>query len=294
MAINNRIFKAILILIAVLIIAGYGLVFYLQLDEPMFFYHNYDQRVFDNESNHQDISFNLNYITNARDNRVVIGIEFPKYPDIIIQATEFRARNPFNWNFKAPKVPGDIYGLYSVRSVTCNLMEWPRGRALDDVVLEKAKILFSDASEIVVDIGTIQLYTERFDTIPLEPVLSSSSSDGSGKTAYKILENLTIVAVDSASMEKFKDRVQWQINTKTPEDSVGMTFQEGSALEVTSRVDSTEDIVSEYTLFDLHPKVIFMDDNGVQYTQRFYNIDSIYHNYSFIELYRYIRARRTI
>ncbi|TCT14522.1 hypothetical protein EDC18_1053 [Natranaerovirga pectinivora] len=294
MEINNRIFKGILTLIAVLVVAGYSLVFYLKLDEPVFFQHYYDQRVYVDREHYQDISFNLGYITNAYDNSVVIDIAFPEYPEITIQASEYGYSHPFNWGSEQNKTPGDIYGRYNVRSVNCKIIDLPKEKDLDGIVLTQARILFSDSSEMTVDIGEIHLYEHRFGKSPLEHVSSSGSNNGTGKTSYRILGDLTITAIDSPLMEKFKDRVQWKINGSNPEDSLGMTLQKGNFLDVTTKVGIGDDIVSQYTLFDIHPKLTITDDDGIHYYERVYNIKSLYHNYSFMGLYRYIKAREAI
>ncbi|SDL00032.1 hypothetical protein [Natronincola ferrireducens] len=294
MEINNKIFNVVLVLVATLVAAGYGLIFYLKLDGPVFFHHYYDQRIYVDREHYQDISFNLGYITDAYDDRVVIDIEFPEYPELTIQASEYGYIHPFNWGFEHNDTPGDIYGRYSVRSVYCKIIDLPEGKDLDGVVLTQARIMFDDSSEMAVDIGEIHLYEHMTGESLLEHISSSGSSDGTGKTTYRILGDLTITLIESPLMEKFKDRVQWKVNGTNPHVTVGMTLQEGNFLDVTSKVGVADDIVSEYTLFDIHPKLTFTDDHGIHYSQRFYNINSIYHNYSFTNLYRYIKARGTI
>ncbi len=291
MTINNRIFKAILVLVIVLMVLGYSLVFYLRLDKPLFFYHYYDQRVIINESRYQDVNFILNYITNVRDEKVVTGIEFPEYPEIKIRVSAFDSNNPFNWSSKKHKALGDIYGQYSVRRVNCMLTELPNTEKIDGIVLTQAKIKFSDESVITANIGEIHFYPEMPIEIPMEAFSSTGSSDGTGETSFKILKDLTLTTIDDTFMEKFKDRIQWQINDKSPEDSIGETFKKDHLFEVTSRVTPTDDIITRYTLFDAHPELTFVEDNGLQYSQRLYNLDSLYHHYSFMELYRYIKAR---
>jgi hypothetical protein len=295
MAINSRIFKGVLLLVTILVIVGYSLVIYFRLDQPVFFDHYYDKRIYINEEQYQEISFNLSYITNVHDDRVVTQITFPEHPEVTIQASEYAYNAPFNWGSEKNKTPGDVYGRYSVRNVICKMIELPQKEDLNKIVLTHAKVLFDDASEITVDIGEINLYAYMPGEIPLEHVSTSGSSDGTGETRYRLLGNLTLTAIDSPLMANVKDSVQWEINNNIPNDSLGMTFQEGSFLDVTSRIGSmTGDIISEYTLFDIHPKLTFVDDAGIQYTQHFYNIDSLYHNYSFMTLYKYIKARGAI
>lgn len=292
---NNKIFRVILVLVAILVAAGYGLVFYLKLEEPVFFHHYYDQGVYvDREHYQQDISFNLGYITDANDDRVVIDIVFPDYPELTVQASEYGYVDPFNWGSGTNDPLGEIYGRYSVRTVHCTIIELPNARDFDGAVLSQAKVLFSDSSEMTVDIGEIHFYRYMFGETPLEHVSSSGSSDGTGKTSYRMLENLTITDIDSPTVERFKDRVQWKVNGSNPDDAVGMTFQERTILDVTSSVGPTDDIVSEYTLFNIHPILTFTDQEGTQYTQRFLNINSLYHSHNFMDLYRYIKAREAM
>lgn len=292
---NNKIFRVVLVLVAIFMAAGYSIVFYLTLDAPVFFHHYYDQGVFVDRAHYQgDISFNLSYITNASDESVVIDIAFPEYPELIIQASEYGYVDHFNWGADVNNTPGEIYGRYSVRTVYCTIIELPDGKDPDGVVLSQARVRFSDHSERTVDIGEVHFYQRIPGETPLEHVSSSSSSDGTGKTSYRTLKELTLTAIDSPLMEKFQERVQWKINGGIPEEAVGMTFQERSILDVTSAVGLAEDIISDYTLFDIQPVLTFTDHDGTQYSQRFYNINSLYHSHSFMDLYRYINAREAL
>ncbi len=285
---NNKIFKVVLALVAIFVLLGYGFVFKLKLDEPLFFHHYYDQRVYVDRATNQDIFFTLGYITDVNDDKVVSDIVFPESPELVIQASEYGYTNISNWGFEKNDTPGDIYGRYSVRNINCKITELPD---IKDLVITKARIRFNDSTEMTVDIGEIHFYEYRFLDSLLENITSSSSSDGSGKTNYRILGNLTITAIESPLMEKVQDRVHWQVNGKNPDDSVGMRVQEGNILEVTSQVELAEDIISEYTRFDIQPKLTFTDDKGTHYFMRIYNINSLHHNYSFGSLYKYIKAR---
>lgn len=243
---------------------------------------------------YQKISFNLGYITNADDDRVVIGVEFPEYPELNVQASENGFIHHFSWDSRQKNTPGDIYGRYSVRSVYCQIIDFPKGKDLGGVVLTQTRILFNDSSEMTVDIGEIHLYEHEPGKSPLKHVSSTGSSDGTSRTSYKVLEGITLVSIESPLMEKFQDRLDLEINGNNPADIVKLTLQEGNILDVTSKVGPAKDIVSEYALFDMHPKLTFMGDDRSQYSQRIYNINSLSNNYSFMDLYRYIKAREAI
>lgn len=293
---NNRIFKIIISLVAILMVVGSLFVFSLKLDEPVFFDHYYDQRVYvDKDQYHQEISFDLCYITDAFSDRVVIDIKFPEYPMIDIQVSEEYGHIPeFYWEEEQEGPLGVVHGRYSIRSVTCKIIDLPEEKTLDGLVLKKAEILFSDSKVITVDIGEIYLYEHMFGESPLEHISSSAGPGETSQTSYRILRDITITATESPLMEKFNNRVQWKINGEEPDTLVGRTLPEGSVLEVTSKVDPEDDILNKYNLFDIHPNVSFTDVSGVHYSQRFYNIDSFYPSYSFSDLHRYIKAREAI
>lgn len=261
---------------ATFVVVGYGIIFYIMTDVPVFFQHYYDQRVYMDRNHYQNSSFNLGYITNAYDDRVVIDIVFSEEPELKFQVSEY----------------GDIYGQYSVKSLLCKIIDLPEGKNLDGVVLTQARILFSDSSEMTVDIGKIHLFEHMAEESPIKVVSSLGDSDGTEKTICKILADLTVTAIESPLLEKFKDRVQWKVNGINPNTAVGMALQEGDFFDVTSEISPPKDIISEYTLFDINPKLTFSDDNGVYYSQRLYNINDIYHDYSFMDLFRYIKARK--
>ena len=292
MDMNHRIFKTVLVLMGVVGIVSGSLVVYFRLDEPVFFDHYYDQRVYAGTEQYQQIFFDLSYITNVDDNRVVSGITFPEHPEVVIRASEYGYGTVFNWESEKRRIPGRAYGRYSVRNVTCEMIELPQSEEMNEIVVTRARVLFDDASEMMVDIGEIHLYGFVLKKTPLKHIASSGSSDGTGETNYKLLENLTLTAVDSALMPKVKDSVKWQINNSNPEDLVGMTFEEGDFLDVTTKISFTKgDLISQYTLFDINPELTFVDEAGTKYVERLYNIDSIYHSYSFMTLYRYIKMR---
>jgi len=102
---------------------------------------------------------------------------------------------------------------------------------------------------------------------------------------------LTVTAIESPLMEKFKDRIQWKVNGSDPYTTVGMKLQEGNFLDLTTKISSSDNIISEYSLFDIQPKVAFTDNSGTYYNERHCSVSNNYHNYSFMDLYRYIKAR---
>lgn len=288
MKINNKLFKGVLTFVAFLVLIGSGLSFYLRLEEPVFFQHYYEVSFYKDSRYNQNIFFNLGYITNANDDRIVSGIEFLTYPDLKIQVSSESNSYPFNGGNGPDGTLGEIHGEYSVRGVSCHVID---DNDFGELVLKKAKVRFSDSSEIIVDVGEIYFLERAFLDIPLEHVSSSSSSDGTGTTIYKALKEIKVKSFNSPLMEKFKDRVQIKINGTEHEAALGMSIEEGKYLSVTSKVGPAKDMVSKYTLFDLQPNLSMTTLEGLQYNMSFYNMDSLLHPYNFFDLYRYIKAR---
>ena len=294
MNVNDRIFKAVLLLSAILVAAGYGLVFFIRLDQPVFFHHYLDQRVsMDREVNYQGGGFNLKYITNLDDDRVVIDVEFPEFPDLVVHSSEFYHTDHFNWGQNQGVSPGETYGRYSLRTVYCEIVDL-QDDDFESAVVTKAKILFGDFSQILVDIGEIHLYRHDYRERPFEHVSSTGSSDGSSSTNYRILEDMTLVGFESDLMKRFEDRISWKINGMMPDDAPGTELIEGSIFSVSSNIKPSEDIKSRFAIFDVQPELVFELADGSLVTQRFYNINSLYHHYSFKDIFSYLRERGEI
>lgn len=289
---NNRIYRGILLLTAGLILVGSWVLYYFRLEEPVFFTHYYDLRIESEMENGYNEGFILGYVTNAYDKRVVTAIEFEEIPELKLWASE-REDVPFQWESEEKGVPGEIHGRYSVRKVFVRNFTIPEEVKADGKVLRKAKIQFDDSSEITVDIGEVHLYENerRNEVRPYEHVSSSSSSDGTSLTVYRILEELTITDAENPLAERLKGRLNWKIDGEEPDEALGSVYGERSILSVSSRVLTGEDILDIYSLFDFHPVITFTDQEGEVYTQRFYNMRSYDENYSFLGLHRFIKAR---
>ncbi len=291
MEINNRLFKGVLAFVALLMVVGYGVGFYLKLDEPLFFQHYYDVGVYVDSNNDQNIYFDLGYITNANDDRSVKEIQFLEYPQLNIQVSENDNTYPFDGGHGQNGGLGEIHGRYSVRGVTCKILDLINSSDLNGIVLKEARVRFNDFSEMTVDVGEIHFLERNFSEIPLQHISTSSSSDGTGTTSYRVLQAMTIRSFDSPIMDKFKDRVQIKINGSNPEAALEMKIEERKFIDVTSKIGPPKDIIDKYTLFDIQPIMSMTCQEGVQYYQQFYNINSIDHSYNFFDLFRYISAR---
>lgn len=288
---NNRIFKGILVLALILILAGSGSIYCFRLDAPVFFPHYYDLRVQRDDMYAENLV--LRYVTNAYDTREVTAAQFVEVPEVTLFASE-REEAIFPWESQEKGVPGEIHGRYSVRKVYVRNLSIPEEVQVDGKVIRNLKVQFDDGSEMTVDIGELHLYEpqRREEESPYEHVSSSGSSDGTSLTVYRMLEELTLTETKSPLADKLKGRLDWRIDEKLPEEAVGHVYGEGSLLNVSSEVLPGEDSMDAYAVFDVQPQITFMDGEGKRFTQRFYNMRSQAENYSFTGLRAFIRERR--
>ncbi len=288
---NNRLLKIVLSSVGVLSIACLIAILYLKLDEPAFLKHYYDIRTYEENEHQQEISFNLVYVTNVGDKRTVTQIDFPESPEMIVHASEYSHMNSFPWVSDQTNSPGEVHGRYSVRTIYCQVDLFAENIETDGKVISQANVHFSDGSKMDVDLGEFHFYVHRTMDQSFESVSSSGSSDGSSSTRYRATEEATLVSVESPMLHRFADRLDLKINGYVIDGINGLKIEEGKYLEVKSKLYTGEDPLNVYAMIDLHPEIIYRNAAGDTRSLRFYNIDSLYHSFNFMDLYRYLSAR---
>lgn len=292
MELNNKLLKGVIILTGILALTSLGAMLHLRLDEQVFLDHYYDLRVHEDGNYHQE--FRLVYITNADDDRVANHVEFPEYPYIRISATEQGFMNHFTWGSSNQTSTGEIHGRYSVRTIHCQIIEIPGENEMDDAVVQTARVFFSDGTEMDVPIGELHLYVFGSEDRPFESVSSSGSSDGSSSSRYQAKEDVTLISVENPLLEKIEHRLDLKINDHVIDGLDGLEIKENGYLEIKSRLYPASDPMEVYTMVDVHPKLHYKRADGQIGTMRFYNIDSVYHGFNFMDIYRYLNTRGVI
>lgn len=290
MTINRNLFKAILIIVGVLMISGIAVVMTLTLDEPVFFSHYYDLGVPRDMIQGQRTSFRLQYISNSQDTRTVTAVVFDDHPDIQIHATKYPGNAVFSWN-AGPQESGEVYGRYRVHTVHCELVGAPDTATIDGIQLSRARIQFNDGSHMRADLGNIHLYLREGNRAPLDHRSSSGSSDGTSETLYKVEENLQLESIEGTLFSQMADRIRLEVNGRPVEEADGMRLEKGDRLRLTARIAPIEASSDAYTLFDVQPLITWVDDQGERYTQRVYNLSNLYNDYDFYRLYNYLKER---
>ena len=292
MELNNRLFKGTVILIGLLALASLVAMLQMRLDKPVFLDHYYDLRVHEDGNYHQE--FRLTYITNVHDSRVVNHVEFPEHLYIRVSATEQGFMSPFSFDSSNQQPPGEVHGRYSVRTIYCQISEIPGVEEIDGTVVRTARIFFNDGSQMDINIGELHFYRFGSEESPFDSVSSSGSSDGSSSSRYRAREDVTLISVENQMLERFEHRLDLKINDHVIDGIHGLEIKENDHLIIRSKLYPGSDPLDVYTMVDIHPELYFKRADGQIGSMRFYNIDSIYHGFNFMDLYRYLDAREVL
>jgi hypothetical protein len=292
MELNNRLFKGTVILIGILALASLVAMLQMRLDKPVFLDHYYDLRVHKDGNYHQE--FRLTYITNVHDSRVVNHVEFPEHPYIRVSASEQGFMSPFSFDSSNQQPPGEVHGRYSVRTVYCQIDALAGVEEMDGTVVRTARIFFNDGSRMDVPIGELHFYSFGFEDSSFDSVSSSGSSDGSSSSRYRAREDVTLLSVENQMLERFEHRLDLKINDHAIDGIHGLEIKWNEHMTIRSKLYPGSDPLDVYTMVDIHPELYFKRSDGQTESMRFYNIDSIYHGFNFMDLYRYLKAREVL
>lgn len=288
---NNKIFISILILSVISWFIGSSLLFYLRLDEPVFFSHYYDLRF---ENNNVDTSFTLRYITNYYDNKKVVGVSFPEYPEVQVYATE---NNSSSWVYEMDSnyFFGEIFGPYSVRNIYCTLPYTMKEVKLDNPIT-KARIHFDKGQEIVVDLGEIYFFENNYINNFFEETsgFSHGGEEIGGEYNYKVLDDIYNVGIESRMSKDIQDFVSIKLNDIPLEDKGNIFLKAGEELNIEYVFHSGKNSFDDYNKVDMWLNIAFTDKYGNDYSYKIINIrgySEYYNYYKVFEIYNYIKER---
>lgn len=286
MGINQRLYKSLLLLVGLSMALSGFYMRAIRLEEPVFFQHFMEVPIPEEGASGGGIHLNLGYFTNTADDRRVIGIAFLEAPEWMVMATEHDIRPDFGWTHEEP----ETYGHYTLRRVFCEIQPSPSLEDMDGRTVTTARVYWSDNTESIVDFGAIHFY--RYASAEgLEFSTGSGFSDGISTTRYRALENLELQGVSSPLLESFSHRIELRVNGSDWHTVQGVSVDKDSYMTISAKVLPTEDLQEAYTRFDLHPEITYTLMDGSMQRLRFHNLSSIYHRYSFKDLYRYAKER---
>lgn len=289
---NNKILKVGIILIIATLVLGIATATYLKLDNPVFLksYMELDLPILDNGRFGQT-NFEIRYITNANDERLIDHIEFVEAPEDVNRNGNNLGIDMFG-NFGG-SIPGETKGRYSIRSIYVTLDFNEVENTLEEIHLTKAKVHFSNGEIIETDIGDIVLYGnnnpgERYQLqYHKRPYAESSRTQGT------VQEETTLIKVELPVLEEVKEFIEFKINNVDYDKIVEKTYSVGDSLVVDSMFSTPDDPILKFNTYAIHPKVTFKDEDG-NLTYQFYNMEYRKHGFEFMEIIEFLRARGEI
>lgn len=288
MFVNHKLYKTILVGSGIVITAGYGISAYIQPEDPAFFTHYYSLQA-SNTSGYQSFPEPLRYVTSIHDDRTVVGISFPDYPDISLLTAE-TPRAGINWTNNGTESSRRQYGPYSVREVwleTNMMMEEP---FQENTILSEAEIHFDDSSTMTVDLGAIEVHKPSLDSLPVERTDWTFNEGEWYEVTYSALEDITFESINSALYEQMGDRVSIQVNGVTAQQAEGLLIESGDTLTVSVEKSTSETPLEGSAYLNTEPTLTVSTSEGTSYHVSLFNRYTHYPEHEMIDLYRLLNT----
>ena len=281
---NNKILKISLTLIMLSLIIVIMLIGKLRLEKPVFLINYCEIGTYEIGDKYSlgEERFKLKYISNVDDTRRVVRITFKEAPDIDFFATEYN-----RWS----NVIGSIdensnvnkYGRYGIHTVNVTCHSFNYEDYSEELVLSEATVEFDDGLKMDVDLGKIVLYKEKNNPVALEH-FSAQTSD-----------NIESPLIEEASkIFDFNTKLTPWGESKEKEYEKGKTIKKDSIIICSSNYKSSEDILEDYKVYDIKPKIWFINDYDDRYSWRYYEMSNHHRKYTYYGLYKYLKARGEI
>lgn len=297
---NNKIMKTGLILIGVTLLLCICTNLFLKIKKPVFLNHYYEYMMYLQNENNMYYGLGrpviLQYMTNASDDKNVIGVSFKEAPYLYINASEYEPNN-FFWGMlhssSKDNTLGTRIGTYSLRNIYLTI-DVPIESASDQLELSEAIIHFNNGEQMEVNIGKLILYKEE---LPLRDYFSldrsSRSSTGESNISFKLLDDIRIKSIDSPILDKLNNYMNLKVNSKEYTTVIDKEYKRGDTLLVSNTLNSEVRSDFPFTRFEISPKLYYQNSQGNTYYERLYIIENnIYDNPSFHDIIKYVKLNR--
>lgn len=294
---NRKILKVGIIIILAILVICMSLSSFLKLNKPVFLssYVELELPVFDS-GYYGDSQFELRYITNANDNRVVNDIEFIEIPDLYAYVSEYGFNTHIfdTFNRNSNNIPGEIKGMYSIRTVNIQINAYEIKAPIDELHITKAKIHFSNGDAITTDIGHVVLLDSKSSGNYLDFKSSNSSSYEIDNTLFELKKDMTLLKVDSPLLNNIEEIIDIQIDGIDYKDVNGIKYSKGDQLRTSSKLEEQQNPLLKYNFYNIRPRLYFEDSEGKIVTD---NFDGFYikeHNFELLDIIKFLRAKGEI
>lgn len=290
---NKRIFKIGLVVISLSLIFSLGFSMITKLKNPVFLKNYIDCAYFIDDGNYSECELILHYITNINDDRYITDIAFDEAPlgmDIITSDYGFGIAIP---DFYAGNRE-QVYGRYKVKTIYAKIDLNKIGSVPEDLELNNAKIFFSNGTNLDVDLGRVRFYKYDNTREYFGGTSSGSSSDGTGYIRYEVLKDITLLKVESPLLDTLSNTVELKIGDKNYKEIEHQEYKKASSINMNYHRNYKNDIMSQYISYSISPRLTFQDENGNILNSRAREIMNNHHDFSFMGILKYLRARGEI
>lgn len=283
MEVNKKILKIGVISIIIIFIIVLSFAFRIKLDNPVFL-KSYIERGINLESGfYRQMDLEIKYISNTYDKREVGYIEIfnNNRSDLILLANRVHQEV-------------ESYGLYNVNRLHLQIDYSGIIEDVDKLEFNTARIIFNNGDTIEEDLGRFILHIEDEKREDVESTSSGSSSDGTYFILSRLKEDMEIVNIESPLFKEAKELYSIKINGKDYKDTIDSSYEKGDRIRINSSFKSPEDFFDKYSQFDLVPRLYFKDSKGEKSYISINNISYHPNDFSFQEIYKYLKLRGEI
>jgi hypothetical protein len=279
MARNRKILMLSQVLAAVALVVSLSLVIVLRLDRPVFIENYKDLRVYPTNGYYSADYLSLHYLSNSTDQRNVIAVSFQGAEDLEVLSYEN------SWPDTGQRV--GRYTLRTVQLVVNGYTDVSKGHIR---TLENATILFSDGTEIIVNLGSISIYAGSTDDM-LKRMRVSSSSDGYSDMEYQATEDITIKGLEAESLEIMTEVFDVRVNDLPLDRIDGTEILQGQRITLSARIRQEEFNYKSMSSFSLTPSLVFTGIDGAEQVEMLDPISKDVWNLDTWNALRYLKAR---
>ncbi|WP_133014676.1 hypothetical protein [Clostridium cuniculi] len=300
---HNKILRISIIVIVLTAIISIISISKLRIDKQVFLKNYYEIAINEYEGTYSldEGSLILQYISNVDDNKYVTGITFKELSDTYFFATEYNQSYGMMF-YEEKKLNVNEFGRYGLHTVYVTCPELKYDDNQKEIVLTNATIEFNDGSNMDIDLGKIVLYKGSNRPVALEGISYTGSSDGTSSITFRIKEDVKIENIESSLFEDVSEIFDFNITyiefngVDEIKYEKGQTIKENSIVTIKSKYNGSNDILKSYTLYNISPKIHFINEYNDEYIYRYNNMesfnvrnyDSFYNSYG---IYKYLKAR---
>lgn len=169
-------------------------------------------------------SLSLRYISDVKDERQLVRMEFPEWTEAgipaVFESDEAEIQESGSQN--------GIYTFHTVHGILRGEGEFPEG----EKVLTRGTAFFQDGSSVETELGIIVLFAHKEEERLAERVSSSNGSDGATELVYRMKSGGVVTVKEMHLPPKEKEKFSFTVNGKAVSTASGVEVGSGGRLVI--------------------------------------------------------------